>query len=324
MERRQFIQMTGAATLYPWLSAASAQPQSSDEPKTNKLPTRIFGKTGVRVPILGLGCASAGYALPDEKAISLFHKAIDMGVTYFDSAHNYGRAQIQLAPVLKERRDEVFLVTKMHVPDYATSMAHMEENLKTMGVEQVDVTFIHNLGEYDIDQVLGPQGALKAVREMKRRGWARFIGFTAHNYPWKSAKMIRETDDLDVTMLAMNFADRNTYNFEGKVLPHAIKKNLGVACMKVFGGPNQMRYAEIGPSSLEPHAPQLHELALRHALSLPGVAVAVVGMHTEEQIIQNVETVKRYKPLTNEEVVELEKRGPELADKWGLHYGPVV
>ena len=77
------------------------------------LPHRPFGKTGQRVPLLGLGTAPGGTGLKDEEAIRLFNRAIDLGVTYVDTAPMYGRAQRQLSEIVPERREEMFLVSKL-------------------------------------------------------------------------------------------------------------------------------------------------------------------------------------------------------------------
>src|SRR5262249_41424813 len=86
-----------------------------------RLPQRVLGKTGVDVPILGLGTVALGHIADEKKAIALVHKAIDLGVTYIDTAPartslaprtGYEQAHTYLSKVLKERRKEVFLVTK--------------------------------------------------------------------------------------------------------------------------------------------------------------------------------------------------------------------
>src|SRR5258708_38161624 len=111
LSRRDFLK-AGAAGL------ALASTAGADD--TAKLPQRTLGKTGVKVPILGLGTVALGNQSDRKKALALLNKAIDLGVTYIDTAPGstrqafftgYGRAQTYLAGVLKERRKEVFLAT---------------------------------------------------------------------------------------------------------------------------------------------------------------------------------------------------------------------
>jgi len=117
-------------------------------------------------------------------------------------------------------------------------------------------------------------------------------------------------------MPAMNFADRFTYNFEGKVLPIARKHKVGVVAMKVMAAP-QFGYHKQNQGKLADHA----DLAIRYVLSLPFVACAVVGMLTVDELKRNVEVVRNFRPLTDEERKRLEVIGRQLAQRWGAHYG---
>src|SRR5688572_14856087 len=96
------------------MTSPIATPDRSTGPplKTEPLPHRRFGKTGERVPVVGLGTGPGGMGLTDDEAVALYHAAIDRGVNYIDTAPGYERAHVQLGRVLPERRDEVFLVTK--------------------------------------------------------------------------------------------------------------------------------------------------------------------------------------------------------------------
>ena len=66
------------------------------------------------------------------------------------------------------------------------------------------------------------------------------------------------------------------------------------------------------------------ESGIRYALSLPGVATANLGVHTVEQLRQNLEIVRRFQPLTIEEQEQLASTGRELAQEWGPHFGPIA
>ena len=291
------------------------------------VPKRVLGKTGEIVPILGLGTAPAGMGLEDAAAIELFHAAVDRGVTYLDTAPGYGRAQKQLGQMLTERRDEVFVVTKVLTSSAAKALEILQESLKDLAVDQVDLTYVHDVGGLDTDEVLSANGALEGLREAQRRGWTRYLGFSAHNRPHKAARILREAE-VDVVMLGMNYADRYTYNFEELVLPLVVERNVGVAAMKVYGGAESMNY-ETGPteskrkSALAAHGPHDHQKALRYALGLPGIALAVIGMYNEEELAENLSWVKDYSPLNPLDLPALDRDGRKIAEAWGPHYGPV-
>ena len=287
------------------------------------LPRRPLGGTGVEVPILGLGTGPGGMGLPDDDAVRLYHRAIDLGVTYVDTAPGYQRAHAQLLRVLADRREEVFLATKAFVATRAALLETTTKNLAELGVEQVDLLYIHSLGEQAEADLFGPEGAISGLGELKQRGWARFVGFTAHNRPGIAERAIREAPELDVVMLAMNYVDRHVYGFETRVLPLARKRRLGVAAMKVFGGAPEMRYDKPVRSAMGSRGEPDHRAALRYALSLPGVSVAVVGVYREEELVENVAWARSVEPLGADEWNGLLDRGKRAAPSWGPRYGPL-
>lgn len=284
------------------------------------LPQRVLGKTGERVPIIGLGTGPGGFGLPDEDAMALYHTAIDRGVTYIDTAPGYGRAHAQLGEVMRERRDEVFLVTKTFTPERDKALEILGQSLRDLQTDCVDLVYAHCVGSYDSQQALSEQGVLAGLREAQRRGWTRYVGFTCHHNPWKAVKWLREAE-VDVVMFAMNFADRFTYNLEGQAAALAVERNVGLVAMKVYGGAKDMSYKTPCPSAMDESYD--HQLALRYALSLEGVATAVVGMYNETELEQNIAWARRFTPLTASESARLETLGRELSQQWGEHFGSV-
>ena len=289
------------------------------------LPTRRLGNTGLEVPILGLGTGPSGMGLSDRRALRLYHRAMDLGVRYIDTAPGYGRAQRQLARFLRERPkdEELILATKVPEDTYRGALDSLQRSLDILAVDSVDVAYVHSLGERDLAGVIGPEGSLEGLREARRRGWVRAIGFTAHNQPGKAARALLEVD-VDVVMLAMNYADRQTYDFEGSVLPLARERGLGVMAMKAFGGARGMKYSRRRPSAFSAIGQAgHHELALRYCAHLDGVAGVVVGVFTEEELEQIVNWARYLRPLSDEERSLLDVLGAEAARRLGEHFGPV-
>lgn len=285
------------------------------------LPQRMLGKTGELVPMLGYGSAPGGMGLKDEDAVALCHLAIDLGVTYIDTAPGYERAQKQLGEVMRTRRDEVFLVTKTGAQDAEKALSILEQSLKDLQTNHVDLTLVHSLGGMDVDRVLAPTGSLAGLREAQRRGWTRYVGFTAHNFPSKAARLLREAE-VDAIMVAMNLGDRHTYNFEDEVLPVAVERRVGVAAMKVYGGAEGMKYETPRLSAMGAHGRQDYKTAVRYALGLEGVAVAVIGVFTESELRQNIDWVRGFQPLSEREAEEALSTGRGLSAAWGPHFGP--
>lgn len=282
------------------------------------LPQRRFGKTGERVPVIGLGTGPGGFGLADGEAIALYHAALDRGITYIDTAPGYERAQKQLGEVLPRRRDEVFLATKCWTDNAAEALSIHEQNLRDLRTDHVDLLYAHCVGSFEPEKLLGPDGVFAGLREARRRGLTRYIGFTAHHHTWKSELLLREVE-VDAVMLAMNYVDRHTYHFEERVLPRAQELDLGIAVMKVYGGARNMDYKNERDSQL----PANHRAAFRYALGLPGAAVAVIGMYSVEEIERNIAWACAWEPLSREEEECLVAEGATLASHWGAHFGDV-
>jgi uncharacterized protein len=318
LSRRDFVR-AGAAAAGAALLLGNTPPTWGDDKE--KLPTRTLGKTNVKVPILGLGTVSVGAITDEKEAVALINKAIDLGITYIDTAPaktslasftGYGKAQRYVAAVLKERRKEVFIATKCLETEGDKALVQLGKNLEQLGIEQADVAYTHSIGHavYDFDELVGDNGPMAALEKAKKEGFCRFVGVTGHNRPEKFAKVI-EKRDIDVMMNAVNVVDRHIYNFEDVVWPAARKKNVGLVAMKVFGGNIVAKPCKMPE--------ELREASFRFAQSVQGVTLTVIGMGSEKELEQNVEWAKNFKPMTAEELTELKKKTVALAEKWGAH-----
>ena len=311
--RRRFLHTTAAGT------AAALVASNLRAEEGAKLPQRVLGKTGVKVPILGLGTVALGNNSNEKEAVALLNKEIDLGVTYIDTAPprtrqavitGYGRAQKYIAGVLKERRKDVFIVTTCLETDGTKTLDLVRSNLKELGIEQADLIYTHSIGHavYEFDELVGDNGPMASLEKAKKDGLTRFVGITGHNRPEKFAQVIAKRD-IDAMMNAVNVVDRHTYDFEDIVWPLARQKNIGMVAMKVFGG---------GIATCK-MPEKLREASFRYTLSVPGVALAVIGMGKQKELEQNVAWAKSFKPLTKDEAAELKKDTIAVAKEWGAH-----
>ena len=144
----------GAGCQGPGGSLEERPPGPDDD--LGPLPTRLLGRTGERVTILGLGtaCMGEGPQSTDE-CVRVFSEAIDRGVRYVDTARIYRNAETALGQVLRTRREEVFLVTKCMTDSREEAQKSFETSLRELQVESVDLLHLHSTGGRDIDQVLG-------------------------------------------------------------------------------------------------------------------------------------------------------------------------
>lgn len=313
LNRRSFLAGASLAA-----GAAGALPALADE---KSLPKRTLGRTGYRTTLLGLGMAPIGMGghSPAE-AERLVNEALDLGVNYVDVAPNYANAEEKLGPVMKRRRSDVFLVTKVESQQKAGILAQIRNSLKLLQTDHVDAVHLHNLGDFDLKQVFEDEnGGLAGLREAKERGYLRFFGISGHMRPWKFTEAIN-TGQIDLVMCALNFVDRHTYDFEEKVLAPARKHNTAVVAMKVLGGAQGMVYDRPMPGLLASQ----YEDAVRYSLGLPGVSAVILGLKNSDEIRQAVRTVAGYQPFTPAELEAVLARGKEMATRWGPHFGPVA
>ncbi len=321
--RRRFLGKvvggTTAAIVLPKLTSAAEKPKSDDS-----LARRVLGRTKEKVTILGLGTAPVGEGPVDvEEGIKIFGAAIDRGVNYIDTARIYGNAEEILGHLIPKRRDKLFVVTKVSTHTAAEAEKSLAESMRRLKTDYLDLVHIHSIGSKNIDRVLAKDGVLNFLLKQKEKGKIRFIGTSGHNRPANFVRMI-QTDQIDVIMCVMNYADRNIYDFESKVLPEARKRNVGCVAMKVYvgikGGFPNHRKGYVGCVTEPAYMPQ----AIGYALDLEGVSAAVVGPYTVEHSIQNVEFARKYKPLSKEQYSGLMELGKKLAPDLGPRYGPVI
>jgi len=293
------------------------------------IPMRVLGRTGAKVTILGLGSAPVGLSKPGMAAgKDVYEAALDAGVNYVDTAHIYDEAETYLGKLMPKWRNRIFLATKArpekeNAKEAARQMQEQfEESLRRLKTDHVDLLHIHSVTDNDPEMILAPGGPMDFVVKMKEKGLTRFVGLTGHNRHHRMAELLK-TNQVDVMMVALNFADYHQYQFEKDILPAALEQRCGILAMKVFGGHrnNLSGYYERGPAKL----PEDHlEQSLRYSLGIPGVAAAVIGVYGKEEITQNVAWAKRWTALTAEELVSLRAEGRKLVSEWGPRFGPVA
>ncbi|HEX2311831.1 MAG TPA: aldo/keto reductase [Vicinamibacterales bacterium] len=291
--RREFFETTT-------LTAAGIAAASAGLGAAAPLPTRPFGRTGLQVTCLAFGCGSRFLMYEQEDtALQVLNGAIDQGIRYLDTAVAYGdgESERRVGQVVRTRRNEVVLATK--IPTSArtrdAALRQVEGSLKRLQTDHLDVLHLHSLGdEQDLAAIEAPDGALKALYELRSQKVTRAIGMTSHTDGAVMAKAI-ERNDLDCVQMAMNPA--RALQFEELALPAAKKKDLGVILMKVT---SQEKLVGTGPSRTD--MPSL----LRYALSLP-VSTVVIGMPKREFIVENIATARGFAPLSEQEMDRVRK-----------------
>ena len=324
MTRRSFLQSAGALGSGALLLEGVA-PTRAALAADREMPRRLLGKTGEKVSLLALGTWPSGKCdtIDDRGVANLVGEALDLGVNFVDSAPAYDNAEEGIGKAIQKRRDEVFLSTKVWADTAAQAQESFEGSLRALRTDHVDLLSIHSIGNRKVDQVTADDGALSYLLRQKEMGKTRFVGITGHSLPETFVPFV-ESGQIDVLLCAMNFVDRHVYGFEEKVLPAAVRQDMGVACIKVFGGMKGGFGVADGPDTGPQMGTRRLQQAINYCLGLPGVATLVIGVHTVGQLRQNVEMVKNYTPLTQEEQAALNEIGRRQAKDWGPRFGPVT
>ncbi|HBY59139.1 MAG TPA: aldo/keto reductase [Solibacterales bacterium] len=260
------------------------------------LPTRILGRTGQRVSILCLGGWHIGAVKEEAEAIRIMHAAIDEGINFFDNAWDYhnGKAEEWMGKALEGgKRQKVFLMTKNCERDYAGSLKNLEDSLRRLRTDHLDLVQFHEL-VYDNDpDWIVEKGGLRALLEARQAGKVRFIGFTGHKDPLIHLKMLNKPHDWDTAQMPINVMDAHYRSFQNEVVPVCLKKNVGVIGMKGLAG-------GFPDGRLVKSAGLTVEECYRYCLSLP-VAAQVVGINTMEHLKQDIALARNFKPMPADE-----------------------
>ncbi len=308
LTRRRFI---GGAVAASVACQSDPKERTGHAAPTGALPTRTLGRTGATPSILAMGCGSRLLMYEDEeRGIEALNRALDLGITYLDTAQAYGdgRSEAWVGRVMAHRRDDVFLATKIQVRGYDDALRTTEQSIKRLQTDRIDLIHIHSLGD-EQDLAAVESGSLRALMELREQGVCRFAGITSHTYPDVLATAL-DRHDFDCTQMALNAAQQGRgqnsgepidhpadESFEAVALPVAIRKNMGVLAMKVTG---QDHLVGDGPGKADIGS------LLQYTLSLP-VTSAVVGMPNLDFLVQNVDIVRSFEPMPSDEMAVLSR-----------------
>lgn len=341
INRRKFLgtSMAAAATVTVGKSFAASETykpipvKKNDENPFNPItysamPTRSFGKTGYKVGILSLGGqATIEKQGTEEESEKIINRAIDLGVNYIDTAAAYGRGQSQLniGRVMKTRRKEVWLSTKTHDRTYDGSMRLLEESLKNLQTDHLDLWQLHNVQRQDqVDQIFANDGAIKALEKAKAEGMVRHLGITGHFEPLVLKNAIQNYP-FDSILMAMNAADPHYLSFKKYLLPVAQELGMAIIGMKVATRGRMISTWTPPPideqparmATKKPGTITIKE-ALTYNMSLP-VSTTIIGIDNVAQIEEDVKIASEFSPLSTAEMEELEYKTLPIV-RQGLYF----
>jgi predicted aldo/keto reductase-like oxidoreductase len=259
-----------------------------------------LGRTGASVSRLGFGGAPAGLTnyledyTPDDsrqrgQVIDAIQRAVEMGVTYFDTAPGYGQGAREeiFGTALAGIRQSIFIATKAD-PDSANVRASLESSLERLQRDTVDLVQIHG-SSYTAEQadaILAPDGMLDQIARLKEEGLTRFIGFTSEDNNPALYRFIN-SGRFDVIQLAYNLLFQHPYETTRPFgsLFEANRQEMGICTMRgLTSGIFQKWIQMVNPNNTFNYTPAL----LQFVLSNPLVHVALVGMRDPQMVVENV------------------------------------
>ncbi|MBI4370540.1 MAG: aldo/keto reductase [Elusimicrobia bacterium] len=287
-----------------FLTASTAKKEAPGD-----FPKRALGTTGFHATILGLGGEGVLRTTGRHKeAGDVIRKALDLGINYFDTAPAYEQSRDYLGLVFKEmgaRREKIFIASKTHARDKRGTLDLIEDTLKRLNVDHLDLLQLHDLREArELDQIFGKNGALEAMETAKRHGKIRFTGITGHHDPEILIDAMKKYE-FDAILTCVNPGDPYYLPFITTVLPEARKRHMGIIAMKIFA----KGYL------LKPRGNHNVQEAISYALS-QDVDLAIVGCNSPDQVEENVRIANAFRRLSRQELLKIESLAKNNRYAW--------
>lgn len=269
-----------------------------------------FGKTGIQVSRLGFGCmrfpsreVDGKKVFDEEESIRMMHRAMELGVNYFDTAPGYceKQSEIIVGKALKGRRDKVYLSTKY--PSEEASGDDLERKLET-SLKKLDtdyIDFYHMWGislKTFVERLDTPDGPMARARKLRDAGVIRHISFSFHDAPENMIEIIKRGEGVFASVLCQyNLLDRANED----AIAYAHEQGLGVTIMGPVGGGRLGAPSKVIQDLLPGKVQSSAEMALRFVMNNRNVNIALSGMSSMDMVEENAAVASNMEPLTQEE-----------------------
>lgn len=318
MDRRTFLGSLTGLTAHLLINQAPGTPPAQDK-WGELLPLRKLGNTDENVTMLGVGGWHIG-RMRERDAAQAIELAMEGGIRFFDSAESYqsgGSEQYLGRHLVPKYRDEVYLMTKSQSYDGKTAQKHLEESLRRLNTDYLDLWQVHAIDSpNDVDGRI-ENGVLDVVLEAQASGKVRHIGFTGHRRQTAHLHMLTRTDAFQVCQMPVNAADPSYESFIHNVMPELVERQMGILAMKTlanggfFGG---SRHGQHGNNpKLVPNVLSIRE-ALYFSWSMP-ISVLITGPDNAEQLQEKIDLARSFTKMDNEDQKQLIDRVADLAGR---------
>ena len=277
---------------------------------------RRLAGTSLDVSVVSLG--SIGFmrgGLDADEIAAVTNRALDLGINFIDTAYAYGGGEVEtaLGPVMEERRDECFILTRSHLREADAVRESMEGSFERLRTDYIDVFQFHDVGTEAMLEQLLTNGVYDVVREAVEAGRIGYAGISTHG-PLDLVRKMITCGRFSVMTVAHNLTGTKRSEGDGEflgdtasaVFPLAHEHGVGITIMKPFGGGVLCQPTPDG-ARLSPVK------CLLYAMADPFVATVSPGVDSLEQLEEDATAGRPDLQLTDEERVELEQEGL----RWG-------
>ena len=305
--RRNFLKKTAATALgASFLTINNPLASLAENIGINPIPKRPLGKTGHNVSIVSLGGLGAiRHAEKKEEAIAIVNRALDLGINYIDTAEGYsdGVSESHIGEVMKTRRNEVFLATKIRQRTQDGIEERFEKSCERLQTDFIDLYFMHGVHDTEnLHAVLDrSNGAVKVFERLRDNGRIGHIGISSHSTD--TLEKALELYDFDCVFLTINPSGRSMNENPKKTrefLKKTAEKDVGVVAMKLTA---QTAIFEYDINMKE---------CLQYALSAGyngdkyPICTANIGISNVAQVDENVRLASQFKPCNEAELDRME------------------
>ncbi len=277
ISRRHFMK-SSAAGLAGFMCLPSNRKQQDKNPRERKLIYRTLGKTGIRVPVIGMGMLLSDQA-------DLMRAALDAGITHFDTTAGQPqqvRNEIMIGEVLKGRPRESFVFgPKIHLPQNQTTglyergateeefLKKLDASLKRLKMDYVDILYHHDVSRRE-SALYEP--IMKAMDRAKKEGKARFLGLTTHMNAAEAVRAAAESNFYEIVMAAYNPRQKDQLRIK-EAIAKAAGAGLGVVAIKIIRGGYDEYDKPTNPAA-----------SLKWVLQNPNVHATIPGFSSYEEM----------------------------------------
>lgn len=283
-----------------------------------------FGKTGVKVSVLGFGTIrlpefqkDEKWFIDEEKTTEMVRKAFEQGINYFDMGYEYchGNGEVTIGKAIKGIRDKIYLSTKLpmwNVKEKDDFRRFLEKQLVRLDTEYIDFYHFHSLNRDYYNNKVIDFDLIEEMYKAKNEGSIKHISFSFHDKP-EVIKEFVDTGYFETLLCQYNLIDRSNEDS----IAYAAEKGIGVVVMGPVAGGRLTGPSEVLEQKKDDKIMKTSEVALRFVLSNPNVTCVLSGMETLEMIEENAKLASGDLKLSqemNRNIKELYEKTKKLED----------